>query len=65
MDAVLLEDAHVSAEVEDGFVGKGIMTDLDRRELGRGVIRREKKHGEEDKRKNSFCHALRIRFFNP
>jgi hypothetical protein len=39
------------------------MADLDRRELGRGVIRREKKHGEENKRKNSFSHELRIRFF--
>jgi hypothetical protein len=39
------------------------MADLDRRELGRGVTRREKKHSEEKKRKNSFSHGLRIRLF--
>ena len=57
VDAVLLEDADVSAEIEDGFVGKRIMTDLDRCELARGVIRREnKREDEEDMRKNSTSH---------
>jgi hypothetical protein len=54
---VLREDADVSAEIEDSFVGKSIMTDLDRCELAGGVIRRENKRGhEEDRRKNSTSH---------
>src|SRR5258705_6548203 len=65
MDAVLLEDAHVSTEIENGFVGKCIMTDLDRRELGRGMIRCEKKSGGENKRKNSFSHGSASVFLIP